>query len=232
MIRIGLIGEFKPDVTAHVAIPQALELASRDLAYQYEAEWLATPPLEQDTERKLAAYQALWFVPNTPYASMEGALRAIKYAREHRIPTLGTCGGCQHMIIEYARNVLGMSEADHAEEHPDAPVLLITPLACSNTEVITTCLLTPGSRVANIYGTQEVTEQYGTCNYGPNAQFWPVLEQGGMHVTGVDKDGTARIIEIEQHPFFIGTLFQPERSALKRVSHALIKALLQAGRAL
>jgi CTP synthase (UTP-ammonia lyase) len=232
MIRIGLIGEFKPDVTAHVAIPQALELASRDLAYQYEAEWLATPPLEQDTERKLAAYQALWFVPNTPYASMEGALRAIKYAREHRIPTLGTCGGCQHMIIEYARNVLGMSEADHAEEHPDAPVLLITPLACSNTEIITTCLLTPGSRVANIYGTQEVTEQYGTCNYGPNAQFWPALEQGGMHVTGVDKDGTARIIEIEQHPFFIGTLFQPERSALKRVSHPLIKALLQAGRAL
>jgi CTP synthase (UTP-ammonia lyase) len=232
MIRIGLIGEFKPDVTAHIAIPQALELASHDLAYQYEAEWLATPPLEQDTEQRLAEYQALWFVPNTPYASMKGALRAIRYAREHHVPTLGTCGGCQHMIIEYARNVLDMSEADHAEEHPDASVLLITPLACSNTEIITTCLLTPGSRVANIYGTQEVTEQYGTCNYGPNAQFWPVLEQGGMHVTGVDKDGTARIIEIEQHPFFIGTLFQPERSALKQITHPLIKALLQAARML
>lgn len=232
MIRIGLIGEFKPDVTAHIAIPQALELAARDLAYQYEAEWLATPQLEQDTEQRLAGYQALWFVPNTPYASMEGALRAIRYAREQRVPTLGTCGGCQHMIIEYARNVLGMSEADHAEEHPDAPVLLITPLACSNTEIITTCLLTPGSRVVNIYGAQEVTEQYGTCNYGPNAQFWPVLEQGGMHVTGVDKDGTARIIEIEQHPFFIGTLFQPERSALKRLTHPLVKALLQAARPL
>lgn len=232
MIRIGLIGEFKPDVTAHVAIPQALELAAHDLAYQYEAEWLATSSLEQDTEQRLAKYQALWFVPNTPYASMEGALRAIKYAREHHVPTLGTCGGCQHMIIEYARNVLGMSEADHAEEHPDASVLLITPLACSNTEVITTCLLTPGSRVASIYGTQEVTEQYGTCNYGPNAQFWPALEQGGMHITGVDKDGTARIIEIEQHPLFIGTLFQPERSALKQIIHPLIKALLQAAREL
>lgn len=232
MIRIGLIGEFKQEVTAHIAIPHALELASQDLAYQYEAEWLATSQLEQDTEQRLAGYQALWFVPNTPYASMEGALRAIKYAREHHVPTLGTCGGCQHMIIEYARNVLGMSEADHAEEHPDASVLLITPLACSNTEIITTCLLTPGSRVASIYGIQEVTEQYGTCNYGPNAQFWPVLEQGGMHVTGVDKDGTARIIEIEQHPFFIGTLFQPERSALKRISHPLIKALLLAARTL
>src|SRR5690348_226695 len=115
MIRIGLIGEFKPDVTAHVAIPQALELAAHDLGYQYETEWLATPLLEQDTEQRLAEYQALWFVPNTPYASMEGSLRAIRYAREHHVPTLGTCGGCQHMIIEYARNVLGMSEADHAE---------------------------------------------------------------------------------------------------------------------
>lgn len=228
MIRIGLIGELNQDARAHVAIPHALELAGYELAYQFEAEWLETPPLEQETEQKLAAYQALWFVPNTPYASMEGALRALRYAREHHIPTLGTCGGCQHMIIEYARNVLGITQADHAEEHPDAEVLLITPLACSNTEITTTCLLTPGSRVAAIYGTSEVTEQYGTCNYGPNAQFWPVLEQSGLHVTGADADGNARIVEIDQHPFFIGTLFQPERSAFQQVVHPLIRAMLQA----
>ena len=228
MIRIGLIGELNQETKAHVAIPQALELAGHELAYQFEAEWLATPPLEQETEQKLAAYQALWFVPNTPYASMEGALRALRYTREHHIPTLGTCGGCQHMIIEYARNVLGITQADHAEDHPDAEVALITPLACSNTEITTTCLLTPGSRVAAIYGTSEVTEQYGTCNYGPNAQFWPVLEQGGLHITGADADGNARIVEIDQHPFFIGTLFQPERSAFQQVVHPLIRALLQA----
>lgn len=228
MIRIGLIGEWKPEVRAHIAIPQALELAAHDLGYQFEAEWLATPPLEHDTEHRLAAYQALWFVPNTPYASMDGALRALRYARERHIPTLGTCGGCQHMIIEYARNVLGMSEADHAEEHPDAEVALITPLACSNTEIITTRLLTPGSRVAAIYGKNKVTEQYGTCNYGPNAQFWPALEQGGLHITGADGDGNPRIVEIDRHPFFIGTLFQPERSAFQQIVHPLIRALLLA----
>jgi CTP synthase (UTP-ammonia lyase) len=228
MIRIGLIGEFDPVVEAHVAIPQALELASKDLASPFEATWLTTPQLEQDTEQTLAGYQAFWFVPHTPYASMDGALQALRYAREHHIPTVGTCGGCQYMIIEYARNVLSMSEADHAEEHPDAEVALITPLVCSNTEIITTCLLTPGSRVAAIYGTNEVTEQYGTCNYGPNAQFWPALEQGGLHVTGVDADGNARIVEIDQHPFFIGTLFQPERSAFQQIVHPLIRALLQA----
>ncbi|MDQ2831651.1 MAG: hypothetical protein M3Y74_21710 [Chloroflexota bacterium] len=227
MIRIGLIGELNRDVKAHVAIPQALELAAHDLGCQYEDTWLATPYLEQNTEQVLAGYHALWFVPNTPYASMDGALRAINYAREHHIPTLGTCGGCQHMIIEYARTVLGMRDADHAEENPNAAVLMITPLTCSRNEVTTTCLLTPGSRVAAIYGMNEVTEQYGTCNYGPNAHFWPALERGGMHVTGVDSAGDARIIEIAQHPFFIGTLFQPERSAFKQIVHPLIRALLQ-----
>lgn len=228
MIHIGLIGERNPEARSHAAIPRALTLAAQKLDAPFAAEWLPTPPLEHETERQLAAYQALWFVPNTPYASMNGALAALKYARESRIPTLGTCGGCQHMLIEYARNVLGIREADHAEEHPDASVLLITPLSCSNTERITTCLLTPGSHVAAIYGTGEVTEQYGTCNYGPDAQFWPALEQGGLHITGTDSDGEARIIEIEQHPFFIGTLFQPERSAFQLIVHPLIQALLQA----
>ena len=228
MIRIGLIGEFQPEVKSHIAIPQALELASRDLGSQFEAHWLPTTQLTQNVEVQLAEYQALWFVPATPYASMDGALRVLQYAREHRIPTLGTCGGCQHMIIEYARNVLDMHDADHAEEHPDAPVLLITPLICSNTGLITDCLLSPGSRVAAIYGASEVTEQYGTCNYGPNAQFWPALEQGGMHITGADRDGSPRIIEIDLHPFFVGTLFQPELSAYRQVVHPLIKALLQA----
>ncbi|MBO0794315.1 MAG: hypothetical protein J2P36_25660 [Ktedonobacteraceae bacterium] len=231
MIRVGLIGEFNKEAKAHVAIPQALDLAAHDLGYAYEAEWLETPQLEQDTGRKLAEYQVLWFVPNTPYASMDGALRAIRYAREQHIPSLGTCGGCQHMIIEYARNVLGMHEADHAEENPDASVLLITPLSCSRTEITTTCILTPGSRVAAIYGAKEVTEQYGTCNYGPNVQFWPALEQGGMHVTGVDSGGDARIIELDQQAFFVGTLFQPERSAFRQVVHPLIRALLQAAAA-
>lgn len=68
--------------------------------------------------------------------------------------------------------------------------------------------MTPGSRVAAMYNrTNEVTEQYGTCNYGPNAQFWPALEQGGLHVTGGDADGNARIVEIDQHPFFYWDTF-------------------------
>ncbi|QBD76042.1 hypothetical protein EPA93_08490 [Ktedonosporobacter rubrisoli] len=228
MLQLALIGEFKPDVTAHIAIPRALELAANAAGYQLEFDWLPTTQLEREAEQQLASYQAVWFVPNTPYVSMAGALNGIKYARERGVPALGTCGGCQYMLIEYARNKLGMLDADHAENNPEASIQLITPLACTRTEVITNCLLVPDSRVATIYGASEITEQYGTCNYGPNAKFWPALEQGGMHISGVDSEGEARIIELSEHPFFIGTLFQPERSALKQLVHPLIKAWLQA----
>jgi CTP synthase (UTP-ammonia lyase) len=84
--------------------------------------------------------------------------------------------------------------------------------------------------VAALYGKSEVTEQYGTCNYGPNAEFWPALLQGGLRITGADADGNARIVEIDQHPFYTGTLFQPERSAFVPVVHPLIRGLVQTAR--
>ncbi len=126
-IRIGLIGDFSPAVKAHIAIPRAVALVAKALACAAETSWLATPLLEHNTAELLSAYDALWCVPASPYASMEGALSAICFAREQNIPFLGTCGGSQHAIIEYARNVLGLAEADHAETNPSAPLPLIAP---------------------------------------------------------------------------------------------------------
>ena len=107
MIRVGLIGDYNPEVPAHIAIPRAIALAAQDLECDAEAIWLPTPSLENDTEQLLADYNALWCVPASPYRSMEGALRAIRFAREHSVPFLGSCGGSQHAIIEYA----GMASA-------------------------------------------------------------------------------------------------------------------------
>ncbi|WP_240647666.1 hypothetical protein [Paenibacillus nanensis] len=93
MIRVGLIGDYDVQVKAHVAIPLALEIAANDLGVQVEYEWIATPNLTKDFERKLGKYQALWTVPASPYASMQGALNGIRFARERQLPFLGTCGG-------------------------------------------------------------------------------------------------------------------------------------------
>jgi CTP synthase (UTP-ammonia lyase) len=226
-IRIGLIGDFNPDVKAHIAIPRAVALAANALACDAETSWLATSLLEHDTEELLPAYDALWCVPASPYASMEGALSAIRFAREQGVPFLGTCGGSQHAIIEYARSVFGLAEADHTETNPSAELPLIAPLVCSLVEVQDTIYLKPGSRIAAIYGRTEIVEAYH-CSYGLNPHYHSLFEQGGMHITGVDVNEEARVIELVGHPFFVGTLFQPERSAFAGTAHPLIMAYLQA----
>ncbi|HEY7347201.1 MAG TPA: CTP synthase [Ktedonobacterales bacterium] len=230
-IRIGLIGDFSPHVKAHYAIPRAIELALSGLDCQAEASWLSTPLLEKaDAEETLAGYDALWCVPGSPYESMDGALRGIQFARERHVPFLGTCGGFQHAIIEYARNALGLAEADHAESNPDAAMLLMAPLTCSLVEQGGAITFRPGSRIATIYNRLEAYEQYH-CSYGLNPGYQSLLEQGGIEITGWDSDGEARVFELPEHPFFIGTLFQPERSALNDVAHPLIRAFLEAASA-
>jgi CTP synthase (UTP-ammonia lyase) len=226
-IRIGLIGDFNPQVKAHVAIPQALALAAQEIKQEVEVNWLATTLLEHSPETLRSGYDALWCVPASPYASMEGALTAIRFAREQGIPFLGTCGGSQHALIEYARNVLGLTEADHAESNPSTAFPLIAPLLCALVEASDTILLKPGSRIATIYGVEAIVEKYH-CSFGLNSQYLSLFERSGLHITGVDNNDEVRAFELDEHPFFMGTLFQPERSAFAGVVHPLIKAFLQA----
>ena len=112
--RIALVGDYNPSVTAHQAIPAALDLAARYHRVVVECVWVATSEI-QDAETLLADYGGVWCVPATPYRNMQGALGTIQVARERAIPFLGTCGGFQHALLEYARNVLGLIGAEHTE---------------------------------------------------------------------------------------------------------------------
>ncbi len=103
-VRICLIGDYDPKVTAHQAIPKALALAAN--GNPVEPVWLDT---ELALDADLEPYAGFWCVPASPYRSMEGALRAIRFARETGKTFLGTCAGCQHAILEFARNVLHMT---------------------------------------------------------------------------------------------------------------------------
>lgn len=110
-IRIALIGDYDPQVTAHQAIPVALEMAAEHSGLNVQWQWLATDDIHAETP--LHRFDGVWCVPASPYRSMDGALLAIRFAREQRRPFLGTCGGFQHAVLEYARNVLGWSDAEH-----------------------------------------------------------------------------------------------------------------------
>ncbi len=227
--KVALIGEYSPDVKAHKAIPIALAMASEEIGCEVVSEWAPTNEVEGNAEHRLSGYDAIWCVPGSPFASFEGALDAIRFARETGLPFLGTCGGFQHGLIEYARNVLGIREADHAESNPDASVLFISPLTCSLVNIKGIVRLKEGSRIREIYDKSEVEEEY-SCSFGLNPEYRSVLENGNMRITGVDENDEVRVVELTGHPFFICTLYQPERAALAGIRHPLIRAFAEAVR--
>lgn len=223
--RIGLIGDYDATVPAHQAIPIALHLAGDTLGLNVEFEWVPTDQIRDPSQ--LDRFRGLWCVPASPYRSLQGALLAIRFARERGRPFLGTCGGFQHAILEYARDVLGWADAEHAEMTPDADRIVIAPLQCALLEQSDSVCFQPGSRIASIYGSKEATEGY-RCNYGLNPEFEALLLSGVLRATAHDATGAVRAVELESHPFFIATLFQPERMAFKGQLPPLVKAFVQA----
>ena len=223
-LRIGLIGDFDATVTAHRAIPPAISLAGASTGVDATAEWLPTERIHGTDG--LDGFHGLWCVPASPYRSTEGALTAIRYARESRLPFLGTCGGFQHAVLEYARNVLDWADANHGEVANGGRVV-IAPLACSLVEEAEQVTFTPESRFARAYGALAATEGYH-CRYGLNPVFARELTAGPMRATAFATNGEVRGFELDGHPFFVGCLFQPERAALEGRAPPIVASFLAA----
>lgn len=225
---LALIGDPSPDVTAHRAIPLALALAADAERAVVQWRWYPTAALH-DPALQLTDCAALWVVPGSPYANMNGVLGSIRWARENRRPILGSCGGFQHMLIEFARSCAGVRSADHAETNPSGAELVVAPLTCSLVEKTGQVRLAPDSAIRSIYGRDSAVEGYH-CNYGLNPAYRAVLETAGLRFTAHDEGGEVRAAELAQtiHPFFIGTLFQSERAALRGEIPPLARALVRA----
>jgi len=222
--RIALIGDYKNTVTAHVAIPRALELVGKAESLEIEFVWVHTSQLASEEEiRSIRDFDGIWCIPASPYNNSEGAISAITVARAEGIPFLGTCAGFQYALVEYFRNVIGVTEAEHGEDDPEAKHQVISRLSCSLVEATGTVWLTPGSLASKLYGTDHVEEGY-RCNYGLNAQYVSLLtNRRDIEIEGRDSAGDVRIFRLANHPFFVATLFQPERSSLKGIVHPLIR---------
>ena len=225
-LRIALVGDYNPAVTAHKAIPLAIDDAAAVLELALRYDWLATSEIKSADD--LADYDAIWVVPASPYQNAEGAFIAIRHARENSIPFLGTCGGFQHAIIEYARNVMGWQDAAHAETDTEGR-MVIAPLSCSLVETSDNIELRANTLISRAYGRASIEEGYH-CNYGIAEDFASELEQGDLRVTGWDDEGEVRAVELVTHPFFVATLFQHERAALVGKPAPLVQALLLAAK--
>jgi CTP synthase (UTP-ammonia lyase) len=225
-ISVGLVGEFMPSFPPHAKTNEAIDQMQSLLRLRISAEWISTCALETAVRSTLKGFDALWIAPGSPYKSLIGALNAIRFAREHDLPLLATCGGCQHVVIEYARNVLGFEDAAHAEYDPYASNLFITPLSCSLVGQKMEVEIEPGSRVEAIYGGTSAFEQY-YCNFGLNPGVQHRLHEAGLRIVGRDANGEARILTLPQHRFFVATLFVPQLTSNLDHPHPMIRAFLK-----
>lgn len=231
-LQIALIGDFHPDVIAHRAIPRALLHAAESLGQGISLVWMGTDTLD-DAPARLAGVDGLWCTPGSPYRSLDGALAAIGHARRSGLPFLGSCGGFQHAVLEHARSVLGWADAEHAETAPDAERPVIAPLACGLVHAERELHFAPDSRLAAAYGRQTSRETY-QCRYGVVPDLAADLFSAGLQaVAWADDEGDADLpavhaVERSDHPFFVATLFQSERAALRGEPVPLAQAFVRA----
>jgi CTP synthase (UTP-ammonia lyase) len=213
---IGIIGDFNPQYTLHIATNNGLQHAMKALGKPFEVKWLPT-----DQPQEFENFHGLLCSPGSPYKSLDGALGGIRYARETQRPFIGMCGGFQHLVLEYARHVMGITDAAHAEIDPYASRLFITRLNCSLVGQTMEVTMIPGSKAAVAYRTTRTSEQY-YCNFGLNPEYREQLVATGLEITGTDENGEVRIVELVSHPFFLGTLFVPQARSVPGNPHPLL----------
>jgi len=237
-VRIAIVGDFNPEYVSHATNAPAVEHAAASLDIPVEVDWVGTDAIApENPEAKLSAWDGFWIAAGSPYKSRPGALAAIRYARESKLPMLATCGGFQYGLLEFAHNVLGRTDLEHGEDAPSAPKLLITAVACpvpdrsegepSLSGPAQRIHVREESRAREILGTDRIDEEY-FCNFELNPDFDELFEEHGLEFTGFGDRGDSRIFEVPAHPFYIGTLFQPQRKSRPGKPHPFAVAFVEA----
>jgi CTP synthase (UTP-ammonia lyase) len=237
-VRIGILGDFNPEFRSHHATNDALQHAAAKLKVKLHSEWIATPfVLQPHAQKMLVRFDGLWASPGSPYRSAEGMLKGIEFARRRDWPFLGTCGGFQYTLIECARNVLGIKDADTAENNSGSKNVIIYPVECAvpnrapgapklsgaGPEI----RLRPGSYLQSLYMVDTVVEEF-FCNFEVNPEFeWCSIE-AGFPVAARGPKREVRAIESPTHRFFLATLFQPQLSSNPEKPHPLVLGFVQA----
>ena len=221
MKRVVLIGDRNPDYVTHRELDAVLKL----LPATVRAEWVGT-----DTAEAMHTSDAdgVWLVPGTPYRNDHAVFAAITTARTSGQPFLGTCGGFQYAVIEFARNVAGLPGAHHAETAPDAKELVVDRLACSLIGEERRVTPVPGTRLHTVCGSAPFIG-FHWCNFGVASAYIQRLAAHGLVIGAYADDAGVEAVELAEHPFFMATLFQPQMGSLAgHPLHPLIEAFVAA----
>lgn len=237
-IRIAIVGDYNPDSVSHQTTVPAIEHAAAKLGVPVDAQWVGTDSIPADRpESALAEWDGYWIAAGSPYKSRPGALAAIRYAREGKRPMLATCGGFQYGLLEFAHDVLGRTDLEHEEDAPDAAKLLIHQVSCPVPDQPADAPKLSGppqrvhiredSRAREILGTDRIEEEY-FCNFELNPDYDELFEEHGVEFVGFGDRGDSRIYEVPEHPFYIATLFQPQRKSRPGAPHPFVTAFVRA----
>jgi CTP synthase len=192
----------------------------------------------KNIEKKMQGLDGILVAPGFGERGIEGKIKAVQYARENKIPFLGICLGMQMAVIEFARNVLGLSKANSTEMDGSTPHPVISLMEEQKT--ITNkggtmrlgawdCHLKDGSLVKDIYkGTKDISERH-RHRYEFNNDYKEQLEKAGLKTSGINKEtGLVEIVELPEHPWFIGVQYHPEYKSTVANPHPLFVGLVKA----
>jgi CTP synthase (UTP-ammonia lyase) len=223
-MKVGIVGDFSSEYPSQVATNNALTHSFRKFGLPVEYEWIPTATIDNEIDIITETYEGFWIGPGFP-DSIDGVLSIIQFARENNIPLLGTCGGFQYIIMEYARNKMMLEDTGHEERDPHSNQLIISKLACSLVGQKGEVIVKKSSRIFEIYQAENITEQF-RCNYGLSPEYEQQIHKSGLRIVGTDLIGNARIIELPDHKFFIGTLFVPQLSSTAQYTHCIVDSFI------
>ncbi|MCL1912377.1 MAG: CTP synthase [Eubacteriaceae bacterium] len=239
--RIGLVGKYVELRDAYLSVSEALDHAGLNQDLKVEIDWIQSENLEGASKEQidgiLGNLDAILVPGGFGWRGVEGKIIAANYARTNNIPYLGICLGLQVSTIEFARNVLGLTDANSTEYNPDTghPVIDIMPSQVNITDIGGTmrlgaypCYLKEGSLAARLYSQREISERH-RHRYEINNAYRPHFEQAGLVVCGTSPDGSlVEMIELEGHPFYIATQSHPEFKSRPTRPHPLFLGLVKA----
>jgi CTP synthase len=237
-VRIGIVGKYVGLPDAYLSVAEALRHAAAGQGMRLDLVWVPSDELTGLlADPYLEDLEGIVIPGGFGYRGVEGKIQAIRFARENGIPLLGLCLGLQASVIEFARNVLGLAEANSTEFDPSTPHPVID-LMASQEEVeekggtmrlgLYAAKLAEGSKVRELYGQELVYERH-RHRWEVNNRYRKDLEKAGMRLSGLSPDDNlVEYIELVDHPFFLGTQAHPEFRSRPDMPHPLFTGLVQA----
>jgi len=237
-VRIGVVGKYINLQDAYKSIYESLRHGGIGNGVRVETVRIDSEDILPETvAEKLAGLDAVLVPGGFGNRGIEGKITAAKYARENGIPYFGICLGMQCAIIEFARNVCALdransSEFDEETPHPVVDLLTtqktITALGGTMRLGAYSCKLTPGSKVAQIYGSEQTSERH-RHRYEVNNKYRGTFEEHGLKLAGMTLDSKlVEIVEVTDHPWYIGCQFHPEFKSRPLKPHPLFKSFIRA----